>query len=99
MPLRFRILSCIAAVAAVLMLAVSVIDAMDDGSRAETVAQIELAVKQACATCYAIEGRYPPSLEYMRENYGIAVNGSRYRVLYQAFGQNIMPNVKIMEVD
>lgn len=29
------------------------------------------AITRACIQCYAIEGRYPPSVEYLEENYGI----------------------------
>ena len=32
------------------------------------------AVRRASVQCYAIEGRYPPSVEYLEENYGIAID-------------------------
>lgn len=28
------------------------------------------AIARGCVQCYAIEGRYPPSVEYLEENYG-----------------------------
>lgn len=84
-------------VALLLVSSISLTSQMESGSKTETLSQMELAVKQACVTCYALEGRYPPNLEYMSKNYGIAIDENRYIVLYQVFGQNIMPMIKIME--
>ena len=35
------------------------------------------AITRACVQCYAIEGRYPPSVEYLEENYGIQIDHER----------------------
>ena len=48
---------------------------------AQTGAETELvytAVRDAALTCYAIEGAYPPDLQYLRDNYGIRYDRSRY---------------------
>ena len=44
---------------------------------------LRLAVNQAVVSCYAVEGRYPESLEYLEENYGIRVDREEYLVLYE----------------
>lgn len=47
--------------------------------------------------CYAVEGMYPPSLQYMEDNYGLTYDHSKYIVDYEIFGSNIMPTVRIIE--
>ena len=41
------------------------------------------AITRACIQCYAIEGRYPPSVEYLEENYGIQIDHDKYNVFYE----------------
>ena len=57
------------------------------------------AVHNAALTCYAVEGAYPTSLEYLRKNYGLAYDQSRYLVRYDAFGSNLMPDISVTEVE
>ena len=45
---------------------------------------------------YAVEGQYPPSLEYMEEHFGLTYDPDRYYIDYQPFGANIMPSVTII---
>ena len=47
--------------------------------------------------CYSIEGRFPPSLEYLETNYGFVYDKSQYIVDYEALGSNIRPSVMILE--
>ena len=56
------------------------------------------AVHNAALTCYAVEGAYPTSLEYLRANYGLAYDQSRYMVRYDSFGSNLMPDISVTEV-
>lgn len=53
------------------------------------------AIDQAIVTCYAIEGRYPESLEYLEENYGITIDTKRYYVSYSVFASNQKPTFKV----
>ena len=57
------------------------------------------AVHNAALTCYAVEGAYPTNLEYLRKNYGLAYDQSRYQVRYDAFGSNLMPDIRVTEVE
>lgn len=57
------------------------------------------AVHNAALTCYAVEGAYPTSLEYLRENYGLAYDQSRYMVRYDSIGSNLMPDISVTEVE
>ena len=56
------------------------------------------ALRRAIVTCYAVEGRYPPSLDYIDENYGVSVDESRYAVFYDAFAANVMPTVRVSRI-
>lgn len=57
------------------------------------------AVHRNIIHCYAIEGQYPPSLEYMEEHYGLTYDPSRYFIDYQPSGANIMPSVTIIPLE
>ena len=39
-------------------------------------------ITRACVQCYAIEGRYPPSVQYLQEHYGVQIDEDRYYVFY-----------------
>ena len=57
---------------------------------------LERAIEKAVVTCYAIEGQYPPTLDYILEHYGVMIDEERYDVLYDVFAQNIMPSVSVL---
>lgn len=56
----------------------------------------EDSVRRAAVTCYSVEGRYPDTYEYLKTNYGLAVDESRYVVHYEVFASNIMPSVTVV---
>ncbi len=56
----------------------------------------EKAIMRAMVSCYATEGSYPESYEYLKENYGLAVNEERYIVKFNNFASNIMPEVSVI---
>jgi len=45
--------------------------------------------------CYAIEGFYPPNIEYLEKNYGLVIDHEKYAISYNVFASNIMPEVDI----
>ena len=49
-------------------------------------------------SCYAIEGAYPESFDYLKENYNLYIDEDKYSVQYMVFASNIMPTVTIIEV-
>ena len=55
------------------------------------------AVKNAALTCYAVEGTYPETLDYLRENYSLAYNTDRFVVEYEAFASNVVPVINVWE--
>ena len=83
--------------ASVLVLAVLLINRI---SSAQDVAETELvkeAIRSAAITCYAVEGAYPDSVEYLREHYHLAYDESRYFVTYEAFATNHIPDIYVTE--
>lgn len=56
---------------------------------------LEQSIRRAMISCYAIEGSFPQSWEYLRDHYGVAVD-SRFVVEYEALGGNIMPQVTVL---
>lgn len=56
------------------------------------------AVRSAVLTCYAVEGAYPMTLDYLVDRYGLAYNEEAYIVRYEAFATNIMPEIRVLEV-
>ncbi|MDO5415610.1 MAG: hypothetical protein Q4F29_00275 [Lachnospiraceae bacterium] len=57
------------------------------------------AIARASVQCYAIEGRYPPDVEYLEEHYGIQIDRERYHVFYEGFASNIMPDITVIPAD
>ena len=62
----------------------------------EGIKNAELSVRRAIVTCYSIEGRYPATFDYLKDNYGISIDESRYIVHYQIFSTNLMPDVTVV---
>lgn len=70
---------------------------MENGQQAESVKQLDSSIRKAVLTCYATEGVYPPTVDYLKQNYGIQIDEERFAVFYEVFGDNIMPEITIVE--
>lgn len=57
------------------------------------------AIARASVQCYAIEGRYPPSVEYLEDNYGVQIDHNKYNVFYDGFASNIMPEITVLPAE
>ena len=57
------------------------------------------AIDRSVTQCYALEGIYPGSLEYLEENYGLIYNKDQFFVDYQYIGGNLRPDITIIERD
>ena len=53
------------------------------------------AIMRSAVQCYAIEGFYPPDIEYLENNYGLLVDHNKYFVGYSVFASNIIPEVQV----
>mgnify|MGYP000924375661 CR=1 FL=1 len=59
--------------------------------------EIRRAILNACVQCYALEGSYPPDLDYLEAHYGITLNDDKYYFYYEVFASNVMPDVEVYE--
>lgn len=59
---------------------------------------LQEAVRKASVQCYAIEGRYPSSVEYLEENYGLQIDKKNYAVFYEGFASNVMPDITVVRL-
>lgn len=53
-------------------------------------------VERASVQCYALEGRYAPSLQYLEDNYGLSVDKDRYDVIYVFQQANLPPEIYVV---
>ena len=65
--------------------------------RREETTLVRDAVRNAAVTCYAVEGMYPESLDYLREHYQLSYDKNRYFVTYEAFASNRIPDIYVTE--
>ena len=59
------------------------LDSLDSGRDTENRRQLEEALRRGCTACYAAEGVYPPTLEYLE-------------VDYRVFAENVMPDITVL---
>ncbi len=64
-------------------------------TEAEQRNMLDQAIRRATIQCYAIEGRYPPSVEYLEEHYGLSTDREKYHVFYDGWASNIMPDITV----
>lgn len=57
---------------------------------------LKQAVIRSTVHCYAVEGAYPESLDYLEEHYGITYDHDKYLVVYEVLGSNLMPDVDVI---
>lgn len=79
----------------VLMLMIGLINYKDQ----RTIADVDTeksTIERYAIQCYASEGSYPPSLEYLEANYGLQLNRDRYLYYYEIFAANVIPDIRVI---
>lgn len=94
--LASKLLLPILAVAVLCFFLVSLTN-LDSGRREEGKLRLEEAIRRSAVACYAVEGIYPPDLEYLQQYYGLQIDESKYLVIYEAFAENLMPDITVQE--
>jgi len=59
--------------------------------------QLEQTLRRTAVRCYASEGFYPPSVEYMQRRYGLQFEEDLYVIRYERFASNLMPDITVLE--
>jgi len=73
------------------------LDNLSRGRSDEDLQRLEAAIRQAAVACYATEGFYPADIDYLMDRYGLQIDSSRYSVSYVAIGENLMPDITVLE--
>ncbi|MDD3796271.1 MAG: hypothetical protein PHE06_09950 [Lachnospiraceae bacterium] len=68
-----------------------------DEAQAREKASLQASLDQSAVTCYALEGAYPESLDYLKEHYGIHWNETRYLVTFEVVGRNLPPDITVID--
>lgn len=69
---------------------------MAERTETEQLNVLTQAIQRASVQCYAIEGQYPPSVEYLEEHYGLTIDHEKYHVFYDGWASNIMPDITVI---
>ena len=85
----------VALFALLIALALFVITALSGQNDQREMSQLKQSLRRASVACFAVEGCYPPDVEYMETHYGLVVNHDKYAVFYNVFSANIMPVVTV----
>ncbi|MBE6631816.1 MAG: hypothetical protein E7623_03860 [Ruminococcaceae bacterium] len=98
--LYLKLISALILIALALCVIFVFVDIMKDmeiGSGNAVIENMENVLKRGAAACYAAEGAYPPTAEYLINNYCVGVDLDRYAVFYEIFSENIMPEITVVE--
>ncbi len=78
-----------------------ILDKMNTNGRTERLKQIEDTCRYAALSCYAAEGFYPPSLNYLSEHYRFSPENAEkdgYAVFYTSIADNLMPEIAVVDL-
>lgn len=95
LPAGLRQAIACALLALLLIFAAEGTDRLAGTGRAEALRIMEQAVRRSVVQCYAIEGRYPKSVDYLAEHYGLIVDREQYVYHYRPVADNLMPEIAV----
>jgi len=64
--------------------------------------QLEIArdaIMRAAIQCYALESQFPPSLQYLVDNYGLMLDDDKFIYHYRVIGSNMVPEIFVFPID
>ena len=85
------------AVVVVVVFFAAALTSLDSGREAASMRQLEDALRRGCVACFAAEGVYPPTLNYLKNNYGVQIDERKYAVFYDIYAENLMPDITVLE--
>ncbi len=89
--INFRIAACMLLMLLWMLLFTAMADNLRNRSAEQQEYSLQLAINHAITSCYALEGMYPPDLQYMKDHYGLVYDESVFYVDYQPIASNIRP--------
>ncbi len=78
-----------------LALAIIFVNQFNKTSQKNALHALEQSINDKILLCYINEGRYPESLGYLEENYGLSFDKTRYQVFLIPIGENIIPDLTV----
>lgn len=72
------------------------IENMSEATAAKQEESLKTALSRSIAQCYAVEGIYPPDLDYLRVHYGLTYDEEQFLVDYVSYGSNLRPEVTVL---
>lgn len=94
----FKTMGTIVAVIVSVLILIAVGNSMLNLSQQSRITGLDVAEKalgKAVMQCYALEGAYPPNLEYLEQNYGLIIDRQKYVYQYEVVAGNIHPIIGI----
>lgn len=92
----FSVLYTLISFSALLVLFLLGIRSLNETSYEKHQESLENALNRSVAQCYAVEGVYPPSLEYIIEHYGLIYDRDTFIVDYNYYGGNLLPEITVL---
>lgn len=92
---RDAVTAVVLSAAAVAIVAVSITDS-NNNRKSENLNIVESGVRRAATECYAVEGFYPDSLQYLIDNYNLHIDENECIVHYSPVSSNIMPEIRVI---
>lgn len=93
---RIVFLLPIAAFVILFILFLGGVRSVSDATYEKQLESLETALSRSIAQCYAVEGMYPPDLQYLKDHYGLTYDESDFLVDYESYGSNLMPEITVL---
>lgn len=74
-------------------------DTLEESTQKQQTEHLIKVIKQDIVQCYALEGTYPPNLQYLEEHYGLTYDKKRFYIDYLSIGSNIFPDVTVIVLE
>ena len=71
---------------------------LSDSRLVEQEKALNTSLERCITNCYALEGFFPPDLQYMEDHYGLSYDKSLFFVDYQPVAANIRPDYFVLSL-
>ena len=85
----------LAIIAVILIGVIIVTDKLNQAYVKIDATEAENTVKEYAVQCYALEGSYPDSLDYLTENYTLTLDKDKFVYHYNYIGANMIPEITV----
>lgn len=71
---------------------------LSEKQKEQSLAQLTETIQSSLTLCYAQEGFYPASIDYLVHHYHLHYDDEIYYIYFKGFASNIRPDVKVFRV-